>query len=119
MGRPVKRRVCLTQSVRELAESKGIEVRTTSTETLFPLRGYVDRAGGSVKKLPNSYGSFEGLMGKMGKVPQPLEAPTRESLPEQDHGGLEGSMLPPQRPTDLPWPRGTPKVGTASRNSIY
>ena len=48
-----------TQSIVELAESKGIEVRTASTETIFPLRGYVDKAGGSVKKLPSSYGSFE------------------------------------------------------------
>ena len=49
----------LTQSIVELAESKGIEVRTASTETIFPLRGYVDKAGGTVKKLPSSYGSFE------------------------------------------------------------
>ena len=52
-------------------------------------------------------------MGKMGKVPQPLEAPTKGSLPKQDyHGGFEGKMLPPKKPTDLPWPRGTPKVKT-------
>ena len=55
--------------------------------------------GGTVGKLPNSYGAFEGLMGKMGKVPQPVESPTRQTLPEQDHGAMEGKMLPPEKPT--------------------
>ena len=50
-------------------------------------------------------------MSKMGKVPQPLDAPTKGSLPKQDHGAMEGKMLPPKRPTDMPWPRNTPKVG--------
>ena len=58
-------------------------------------------------------------MGKMGKVPQPLEAPTKGSLPKQDHGGMEGKMLPPKKPTDLPWPRGTPKVGRNGVPKLY
>ena len=87
------------QSIREAARSKGVEVRSVCTETIFPLRDYVDKAGGVVGKLPNSYGAFEGLMGKLGKVPQPLESPTRQTLPEQDHGAMEGKMLPPDKPT--------------------
>ena len=51
-------------------------------------------------------------MSKMGKVPQPLDAPTKGSLPKQDHSAMEGKMLPPKKPTDMPWPRNTPKVGT-------
>ena len=33
------------QSIREAAKSKGVEVRSVCTETIFPLRDYVDKAG--------------------------------------------------------------------------
>ena len=54
-------------------------------------------------------------MSKMGKVPQPLDAPTKASLPKQDHSAMEGKMLPPKKPTDMPWPRNTPKVKRIQR----
>ena len=48
----------------------------------------------------------------MGTVPRPLDKPSEDDFTKLDHNhiqDLEGLMLPPTKPTDLPWPRDTPK----------
>ena len=90
------------EKVLEQAKKHGIEVNSFASETLHPLRKYVEISKGSV---PQTMGAFQTLVGKIGKVPQPEKAP--EKYPPSDQG-VE-SMLPPKVATDLPWPRNTRK----------
>lgn len=90
------------------AKEAGIETRTFCSETLHPLGaagGYVAKVGGSAERVPVTMGSFQGLLARMGKIAEPLEAPVARDFPKQDHSAYEGKMLPPKKPTDLPWPR--------------
>jgi cryptochrome len=99
------------ETIMKLSKEKDIEVETFCSETLFSLDAYVLKSGG-LGKVPGTMGKFQGIFGKMGKVPKPLKAPTKidfTSLDQKHIEDLEGQMLPPSKATDLPWPRNTPK----------
>ncbi len=85
------------------AKKCGIEVQSFASETIYPLQKYVDLSGGAV---PGTMGGFQTLFGRMGKVPKPQEAP--KEFPASDELKSK-TMLPPKKPTDLPWPRNIPK----------
>jgi len=91
------------EQVLEQAKECGIEIKGFASETIHPLKKYAENAGGSV---PNTMGSFQALFGKMGNVPKPMGPPKK--FPPAD-GVDSKTMLPPKRPTDLPWPRNIPR----------
>ena len=93
------------ETVTAAAERAGIVVRTFRSETLHALSAYVAKAGGSsADKIPKTMGAFQKLLGSMGSVAKPLDAPKAGDFPNQDHGEYDGTMLPPKGPIDLPWP---------------
>lgn len=95
----------------KLSKEKKIEVNSFCSETVFSLEEYVQKSGG-LAQVPATMGKFQGIFGKMGKVPQPLHRPTKDDFSTFDREQLQegqGKMLPPAKPTDLPWPRETPK----------
>lgn len=100
------------EAIVSLCKEKGIEVKSFRSETIFPLEDYVKKSGG-LAKVPITMGKFQGIFGKMGKVPKPLNAPTvhdfKPVLDDRQLKAAEGQMLPPNRATDLPWPRDVPK----------
>lgn len=91
------------EKVLEEARKFGIEVHSFASETIHPLCKYVESAGGSV---PITMGGFQTLFGRMEKVAKPQGAP--EKYPPSDDVDST-TMLPPKKPTDLPWPRHIPK----------
>eukprot|EP00567_Pseudictyota_dubia_P010703 CAMPEP_0197453670 /NCGR_PEP_ID=MMETSP1175-20131217/35645_1 /TAXON_ID=1003142 /ORGANISM="Triceratium dubium, Strain CCMP147" /LENGTH=561 /DNA_ID=CAMNT_0042987035 /DNA_START=215 /DNA_END=1900 /DNA_ORIENTATION=- len=94
------------ETVLNLANKAGIETKICCSETLHPLAGgYVTKIGGNAERVPITMGAFQGLLSRMGEVPKPVAAPTSRDFPDQDHSAYEGEMLPPKKPTDLPWPR--------------
>eukprot|EP00980_Cylindrotheca_fusiformis_P010559 scaffold2334_cov118-Cylindrotheca_fusiformis.AAC.31 len=99
------------ETVLKLSSDKEIEVETFCSETLFPLEAYVEQSGG-LASVPSTMGKFQGVFGKMGKVPKPLHGPTADDFKCLDGSQLkegEGTQLPPSKPVNLPWPRTTPK----------
>jgi len=101
------------ESVMNLCNEKDIEVKSFCSETIFSLEDYVKKSG-NLAKVPATMGKFQGIFGKMGKVPNPLNAPTKEDfkpiIDKEQTRETKGKMLPPKRATDLPWPRDTPKA---------
>lgn len=94
------------EEVFNAAKEAGIETKAFSSETLYPLAdGYVAKVGGNAERVPGTMSAFQGLLSRMGGIPKPLKAPTAHDFPKQDHSAYEGEMLPPSKPTDLPWPR--------------
>jgi len=85
------------EQVIEEAERCGITVKTFASETLHPVKTYVSKSGSAV---PNTMGSFQGIFGKVGKVPLPQDAPIHFP-PADDQDGMDA----PKKATDLPWPR--------------
>lgn len=91
------------EKVLEQAEKYGIQVQTFASETLHPLEKYADLSDGSI---PHTMSSFQSLFGRAGKVSKPKDDP--KHYPPSDDQKLK-AMLPPQKATDLPWPRNMPK----------
>jgi cryptochrome len=91
------------EKVMRQAQECGIQVQMFASETLHPLQKYVDK---SPAKAPNTMGAFEKIFGGMGRVPKPKDAPSE--LPPSDDADVT-TLLPPKNPTDLPWPRNTPR----------
>lgn len=99
------------ETILKMSEERNIDVKTFCSETLFSLDAYVEKSGG-IAKVPGTMSKFQGVFGRMGSVAKPLKAPSMEDFEELDQSfanDLEGQMLPPKRPTDLPWSRDTPK----------
>jgi len=96
-------------AVREAADKAGVRVQSFGQETIFPLKAYMDKAGDDVDDVPHTMGSFQKLFGSMGKVPEPREAPTSDDFPEAQEDECPDEYLPPNKPTDLPWPRSVPR----------
>lgn len=99
------------EAILSLSKEKGIETTVFQSETIFPLEDYVKKSGGQAK-VPSTMGAFQGVFGKMGNIPKPLLAPTKKDFESFDNKAVkvhEGKFLPPSKPTDLPWPRNTPK----------
>ena len=59
--------------VTKLLRDEKIKVSTYDTHTLFELQRYIDHAG---KNLPKTYAKFGDLFNSLGKVRQPVQAPT-------------------------------------------
>jgi len=95
------------ESIENLAKEgkANIELISTGSETLHPLHTYVSTSG--KKKLPISMRSFEPLFERIGPVKQPLEEPT--ILPHRNSTIADELYQVPKKPTDLPWPRNTPR----------
>lgn len=90
------------EKVLEQAKKCGIEVESFASETIHPLKKYVEQSA----SVPGTMGGFQTLFAKMGTIPKPL-APPKE-FPSSDDQASK-SMRPPKKATDLPWPRNTPK----------
>lgn len=103
------------EAVLKLAEQNEVHFQAIPTETLLCLENYIDMVGGNMQKLPKTMGGFQTMFTNAqkrfcgGKIPLPAEAPKKHQFPKQNHSEMEGKMLPPKRPTDLPWPRNIPK----------
>ena len=89
-------------AVQELVQKHNVRRHAVCSETIFPLRDYVEAAK---NKLPTSMGMFQKLFAKMGPVPDAQRAPPK--FPPCDESVI--GLAPPKKPTDLPWPRNTPK----------
>jgi len=78
---------------------------------MMELETYVNMVSGNLQKIPATMGGFQNLFGALQrKHPHwlvPKDAPSRKDFPTQNHSDMDGKMLPPQTPTDLPWPRDT------------
>lgn len=99
------------ETIIQKAQAAGINVFTSCSETLYPLQDYVAKAGSPNKPVPNTMTAFQKLFEKMPSLKQPLPAPTEDDFPDaQEEDDTEATLfLPPQRPTDLPWPRDVSK----------
>jgi len=89
-------------AVLKAARKHGVQTEGFAQETLNPLERYVGLSSGNA---PKSYSSFVKLLGRCGTPKKPLDAPT--NFPHLKDDCKE--MHPPRAPTDLPWPRDTPK----------
>jgi cryptochrome len=99
------------ESIVQKAQAAGIHLHTSCSETLYPLKEYVQKAKAGV---PNSMTGFQKLFQTMPTMKQPLPAPTKEDFPQHmdngdDKNNLSEIYLPPKKPTDLPWPRNIPR----------
>jgi len=95
-------------AIRKAAKEQDIPVHACCSETLYPLKAYVSKAG---SKLPNTMGSFQKVFAKMPPLQKPKPAPTAKDFPPQQEEQDEYStqFLVPTKLTDLPWPRSVPK----------
>jgi len=97
------------RTIVELAQSSDIRLFTSKSETLYPLEGYMKKAKNG-KMVPNSMTGFQKLFERMSPMKKVLPAPTRDDFPQNDDlEELSNLYLPPNKPTDLPWPRDVPK----------
>eukprot|EP00756_Hemistasia_phaeocysticola_P022951 Hpha_TRINITY_DN15865_c4_g15::TRINITY_DN15865_c4_g15_i1::g.188430::m.188430/K02295/CRY; cryptochrome len=74
------------------------------SETMYPLGRYTAKAA----SLPGTMSSFQALFASLAPVPSPKPPPDAFPSPES-HAKYEGKFAPPRLPTDLPWPRDTPR----------
>lgn len=65
-----------------MLHSKGVEVISHSTHTLFDSEHYISKCG--VNKVPNAYGGFQKLFASMGDVRADVEAPSFDMVPSLD-----------------------------------
>lgn len=92
--------------VRDLATAAGVRVDVSSSATLFGLADYVEKGGGNPAHIPGTMSAFQKAFGRMGPVPEPRAAPCHGDFPVDPDGEAHADRwLPPERPTDLPWPR--------------
>lgn len=93
--------------ITELAKGDKIKLHTAASETIYPLRHYVEMSKIG-KGVPGTMTGFQKLFGGMPKMKKPLPYP--ESFPENDDlKDMKKLYLTPKKPTDLPWPREIPK----------
>ena len=103
------------ESISKLAEEHEIEVCFKPSETLFGMETYLDLVGGNPQKIPATMSGFQNLLGVAQRkninksITNPMDAPVAHQFPNQIHDTMKEQMLPPETPTDLPWPRNTPK----------
>ena len=99
-------------AVLSAAKAAGVSAEAHATETLYPLGAYVARSGGDPANVPATMGAYEKLFARMGKAPPaPLDMPTTAEFKSELRDVVGGDeMLPPRSPTDLPWPRETPRA---------
>lgn len=98
------------ESILRLCREREMHVETFRSETLFPLDAYAQKAR---SKVPGTMGAFQRVFGDMGPVPRPLEAPSKKdfgSLNNHHLSDWQDQMKPPNKPTELPWPRSQPKT---------
>ena len=90
----------------EAAESMDIRLHAVASETIYPMKGYMKKAGS--KGPPATMTAFQKLFKSMSGVDKVKAAP--DDFPDnEDEESLADKFLPPQRLTDLPWPRDTPR----------
>lgn len=95
------------ETIVNLAQSADIRLFTAASETLYPLKDYVNK---SKKGVPGTMTGFQKLFGSMPEMKKALPHPSKDQFPcNVDFEALSELYLPPKRPTDLPWPRGIPK----------
>lgn len=70
------------------------------------------KTAGGAERLPNTMGTFQKLFARMGPVPRPESPVASFPPPGEDadkNGNDDDDMTVPTSPTDLPWPRTTPR----------
>lgn len=96
------------QAILAAAQSMGIQVHSVASETLYPIEDYYDNIKSAA--VPATMTGFQKLFHSM---PQPLAtvlaAPTAQSFPPANNDD-KNLYLPPTHPTQLPWPRNTPRA---------
>jgi len=105
------------ETVLQKAHDANIRVLQECSETLYPLNAYVKKAG--KKGVPATMTGFQKLFDSMPPMHKVLPAPTKEDFPDIKTSknentnttmkNLKDKYLPPKKPTDLPWPRNTPR----------
>ena len=95
------------EAVVQRAQAANIRVHTVASETLYPLSLYVTKAGSS--GVPATMTGFSKLFRHMPALHKVLPAPTKHDFPPLDDNADPDVYLPPNQPTDLPWPRGIPQ----------
>ncbi|CAB9500349.1 Cryptochrome-1 [Seminavis robusta] len=96
------------EKIIEKAQKANVRLFSQCTETMYPLKDYVTKAG--AKGVPATMTGFQKLFKSMKPMSKVLPAPEKEDFPDMDEDDLLAAQyLPPKRPTDLPWPRGIPK----------
>jgi len=96
-----------------LAQDSDIRLFTAPSETLYPMRDYVAQSG--KKPVPGTMTAFQKLFGGMPEMKKVLPHPSKNQFPRnEDFEALSKLYLPPNRPTDLPWPRGIPRAEVES-----
>jgi len=93
------------------AQAANIRLLSECSETLYPLQEYAAKAAkgkGGGGTVPATMTGFQKLFGSMPTMHKCLPSPTKEDFPAMKDD-QDQKYLPPQKPTDLPWPRGIPK----------
>mmetsp|Transcript_45032 Transcript_45032/g.50467 ORF Transcript_45032/g.50467 Transcript_45032/m.50467 type:complete len:596 (+) Transcript_45032:97-1884(+) len=97
------------RTILDSAQSFKIRVCTAKSETLYPLQNYMEKAKNG-KAVPSTMTGFQKIFGGMPPMKKVLPHPTKDDFPQNDDfDELSKLYLPPMKPTDLPWPRDTPK----------
>lgn len=92
-------------SINKMAVKEGIQIHPIATDTLFPLSDYDDK----IDKA-NTMSSFQSVFTKMGPVPKPSPSLADASLlTPKKYKDTKNYMPLPTHPTEIPWPRNTPK----------
>lgn len=97
------------ENIIEKAQEADIRLCTVASETLYPLKDYVQKVNkGKNPTVPNTMTAFQKLFQSMPTMKKVLPCPTKDDFPDCDEA-LADQYLPPKKPTDLPWPRDIPK----------
>ena len=98
------------------AREAGVRAEPHATETLWSLEAYEAKCGG-MGNAPGTMTAYQSLLGRMGKVLAPVDAPVAADYPSPGvQGELVGAaeMLVPSSPLALPWPRETARAEVES-----